>query len=53
MGGEFRVKFRVLGQEFFTEWYDSVEDAMHFVNTANYSYDVFPMQIEDKDGKIV
>lgn len=53
MPGKFRVKFRLLGQEFFTEWVDSRDEAMHFVHTSAYSREVFPLCVLDGDGNIV
>lgn len=53
MDQKFRVKFRLLGQIFYTEWVASVDEAMAFVHTSSHSREVFPMCVLDQDGNIV
>jgi len=52
----YRVKFQLPGQvrgHFYTEWFDTFEEARGFYNLAWERDALEGMQIEDEDGEVV
>lgn len=47
---KYRVKFKFWGQVWYTEWFDTLDDAMNFTNSADYHGGIFPLAIEDENG---
>lgn len=53
---KFRVMYRFSVQRHgyhYTEWYDTVEDALSWVRTAEGYGELFPIRIENEDGEPV
>lgn len=52
----YRVRFTFNSQMhgyFYSEWFDTLEEAKNFEMFANQSRGVFPQAIEDEDGEVV
>lgn len=47
----YRTKFRLSGHVYYTEWFDTFDEAFGFAQDANDAgTDVFPLVIEDEEG---
>ena len=53
MSESYRVKFRLSGSIYYTEWFETFDEAMGFVHSASHSSCVFALAIEDENGDIV
>ena len=49
----YHVRFRFLGRIYYTEWFETYDEAMGFVHTASLSGEVFALSVEDENGDIV
>lgn len=52
----FRVKFQFNSQMtgyYFSEWFDTLEEAKNFVMFADQSRGTNPMSIEDENGEVI
>ena len=52
----FRVKFQFNSQMtgyFYSEWFETLEEAKNFVMFAEQTRGIFPQAIEDENGEVI
>ena len=50
---QYRVAFRLFGGQYFTEWFETFEEAELFVDRADKSGGAFALWIENEDEEII